>query len=339
MPCAFVCQAKAKASQEKDEEMTDVIESAARPEPSAAAARWRVGERAVAARQDSAQELRSPLGEDGSVADWDALEAVWDHALRERLQCDPREHPLMCSEPTVAASASQRQQMAELAFEKLGVPAFFLAKSPVLSAFATGRATGLVVDVGHHAVSVTPVHDGYALQRCSIRSGLAGRALSGAMLGALEAAGTRVRPRYTFSKKETSPGEFEVKDVDVSKVHDSFKRFKQMEIIHDLMESTCHAGEEPFDEAQMAKVPTVSYELPDGTTVEMGADRYKLPECHFDPALYQTFAGAPPMPVLKPWAAPKEAAGEDTHMGTVKVCVCENACQPGSLCRAPMHCR
>ena len=93
-------------------------------------------------------------------------------------------------------------------------------------------------------------------------------------------------------------------------------------------------GEEPFDEAQMAKVPTVSYELPDGTTVEMGADRYKLPECHFDPALYQTFAGAPPMPVLKPWAAPKEAAGEDTHMGTVKVCVCENACQPGSLCRA-----
>ena len=52
------------------------------------------------------------------------------------------------------------QQLTEIMFEKYNVPAFFLAKTAVLAAFANGRSTGLVVDSGATHTSAIPVHDG-----------------------------------------------------------------------------------------------------------------------------------------------------------------------------------
>lgn len=50
-------------------------------------------------------------------------------------------------------------------FEKYHIPAFFLCKNAVLSAFAHGRSTGLVLDSGATHTSAVPVHDGYVLQK------------------------------------------------------------------------------------------------------------------------------------------------------------------------------
>lgn len=48
-------------------------------------------------------------------------------------------------------------------FEKYGVPAMFICKSPVLAAFSCGRPTALVIDTGNFSTLTTPVHDGYAI--------------------------------------------------------------------------------------------------------------------------------------------------------------------------------
>ncbi|RRT71719.1 hypothetical protein B296_00035226 [Ensete ventricosum] len=57
---------------------------------------------------------------------------------------------------------------AELMFESYKVPALFLAKNAVLTSFASGRATSLVVDSGGGSTTVAAVHDGYVLQKhCS----------------------------------------------------------------------------------------------------------------------------------------------------------------------------
>ena len=61
---------------------------------------------------------------------------------------DPKEHPILFAEPTFNTKA-MREQMVQTAFEQYGSPAIFLAKSAVLSSFATGRQTSLVVDAGH----------------------------------------------------------------------------------------------------------------------------------------------------------------------------------------------
>ena len=57
------------------------------------------------------------------------------------------------------------------------MPAFFLVKSPVLSAFANGRYNGIVVDSGASHTSAVPVVDGYVLQHAIIKSPLGGEFL------------------------------------------------------------------------------------------------------------------------------------------------------------------
>ncbi|KAG0574953.1 hypothetical protein KC19_VG305400 [Ceratodon purpureus] len=54
-------------------------------------------------------------------------------------------------------------RVVELMFEKYDVPALFLAKNAVLTSFASGRATSLVVDCGGGSTTVAAVHDGYVL--------------------------------------------------------------------------------------------------------------------------------------------------------------------------------
>ncbi|XP_028080475.1 actin-related protein 4-like isoform X3 [Camellia sinensis] len=75
-----------------------------------------VGSQALGFRRDH-MEVLSPI-KDGVVVDWDIVDSIWDHVFRT----------------------------AELMFEKYKVPALFLAKNAVLTSFASGRATFLVVD-------------------------------------------------------------------------------------------------------------------------------------------------------------------------------------------------
>lgn len=65
-----------------------------------------------------------------------------------RMRCNPIEHPLLCAEAPFL-SKDEREKMVEHLFEGFASPAVFLAKNPVLSSFALGRQTSLVVDMGH----------------------------------------------------------------------------------------------------------------------------------------------------------------------------------------------
>ena len=48
-----------------------------------------------------------------------------------------------------------------------------------------------------------------------------------------------------------------------------------------------------FDEAANANIPTISYELPDGKTLEIGTERFNLPEVLFKPELANRYSDAP----------------------------------------------
>ena len=54
----------------------------------------------------------------------------------------------MLAEPSFN-SREARERTVELLFEKFAPPALFMAKNAVLSSFATGRQSSLVVDCGH----------------------------------------------------------------------------------------------------------------------------------------------------------------------------------------------
>ncbi|CAL5374340.1 unnamed protein product [Camellia sinensis] len=258
-----------------------------------------VGSQALGFRRDH-MEVLSPI-KDGVVVDWDIVESIWDHAFRECLLVDPKEHPMLLAEPS-SNSQQQREKTAELMFEKYKVPALFLAKNAVLTSFASGRATSLVVDSGGGSTTIAPVHDGYVLQKAVQSSPIGGEFLTDCLMKSLESKGLTVshcfeilrrliKPRYSFKRKEIRPGEFQTVDLDLPNTTESYKLFSQRVIVSDIKECVCRAPDTPYDESAYSNIPMTPYELPDGQTIEIGADRFKIPDVLFNPTLVQTIPG------------------------------------------------
>ncbi|XP_058743342.1 actin-related protein 4 isoform X1 [Vicia villosa] len=248
-----------------------------------------VGSQSLGYRRDF-MEVLSPL-KDGLVADWDIVDSIWDHAFsRECLLIDPKEHPMLLAEPSSNAP-QQRERAAELMFEKYKAPALFLAKNAVLTSFASGRATSLVVDSGGGSTTVAPVHDGYVLQKAVATSPIGGEFLTDCLMKSLESKGIVMKPRYSFRRKEIRPGEFQTVDLDFPNTTESYKLYSQRAIASDIKECVCRAPDTPYDESAYSNIPTTSYELPDGQTIEVGADRFKIPDVLFNPSLAQSIPG------------------------------------------------
>jgi actin-like protein 6B len=67
------------------------------------------------------------------VNDFDPVPSMVSHAIEKSLGCDPREHPVIVTEPTWNTPA-HRERMAEIMFEQFKVPAFYIANTGVLNA-------------------------------------------------------------------------------------------------------------------------------------------------------------------------------------------------------------
>ncbi|CAL1405558.1 unnamed protein product [Linum trigynum] len=247
-----------------------------------------VGSQSLGFRRDN-MEVLSPI-KDGVVVDWDIVDSIWDHAFGECLLVDPKEHPMLLAEPS-SNSQQQRERTVELMFEKYNVPALFLAKNAVLTSFASGRATALVVDCGGGSTTIAPVHDGYVLQKAVTSCPIGGEYLTDCLLKSLESKGIVIKPRYSFKRKETRPGDFQAVDVEFPNTTESYRLYSQRVIASDIKECVCRAPDTPYDEASYSNIPMTPYELPDGQTIEIGADRFKIPDILFNPSLAQTISG------------------------------------------------
>lgn len=92
---------------------------------------------------------------------WDDVEAAWEY-LFSRLTPTPEEHFVMMTQPCMAP-LKLKKTMEEILYEKFGIQGLFIAEAPVLSAYAYGQSSGLVVEVGHSSAQVVPVVDGYLI--------------------------------------------------------------------------------------------------------------------------------------------------------------------------------
>ncbi|KAL3131210.1 hypothetical protein ABBQ38_000509 [Trebouxia sp. C0009 RCD-2024] len=141
--------------------------------------------------------------------------------------------------------------------------------------------------------AVCAVHDGYVLQKSITRSPLGGSLLTKCMLKAAESIlaekNFTIRPRYSIKRVERQPGVFEAHEVDAANTTASFRQFHVDQIAADMKESICRVSDGPFDAQENVHVPTVSYELPDGNEIQIGPDRFKVPEVLFQPKLLSTF--------------------------------------------------
>ncbi|KAL7673356.1 hypothetical protein ACOME3_008215 [Neoechinorhynchus agilis] len=118
--------------------------------------------------------LRYPM-EHGIVTDWDDIEKVWSYVYsKNQLNAASEEHPVLLTEAPLNPWAT-REKTAEIFFETFNVPAMFMSMQAVLSLYASGKTTGLVLDCGDGVAHAVPICQGFAINHAIQRNDLAGR--------------------------------------------------------------------------------------------------------------------------------------------------------------------
>lgn len=223
----------------------------------------------------------------------DAMIGLLKWAIEDRLQTKGSAHPILLVDSPWWGK-ELREELISLLFESLDAPAVFLGRSPVLAAFSSGKHTGLVVDMGHTGISVTPVFDGYVVKTAGgNQRALGGEALNNACLAMLTE-NDLVQPALGALAIEVAdkaavplaaPPQFTRKEIPA--ISSSFRAYQDRRVLEDFKESIVQVSEASLAvETDLAMRPPKYYEFPSGFNRNFGFDRFRLGEILFQPNKY-----------------------------------------------------
>ena len=197
--------------------------------------------------------LKYPI-EHGIVDNWDDMQEVWHHCFYNELRLSPEDHPTLLTEAPKNPK-SNREKMISIMFESFNVPACYVQIQAVLSLYAAGRTTGIVLDSGDGVSHTVPIFDGYSIPFAVKNIPLAGRDVT-----------------HYLAKIITELGH-------------NFTSSAELEIVRDIKEKHGYVAldfDEEMEKFAKSSAGEVTYELPDGQTITLGNVLFRGPELLFD---------------------------------------------------------
>ena len=241
--------------------------------------------------------------EHGIVTNWADMERVWAHVYaKNHLNVNPEAHPVLLTEAPLNPF-SHRERAAEVLFEEFKVPALYLATQAILSLYASGRTSGLIIDSGDGVTHMVPVYEGFTIPHAIQRMDIAGRDITEQLQLLLRRNGCNLS---TSAEKETvrlmkeekcyvavNPAEEERKyimtntynptcnDTNNNNKDDLTNKKNRRNAKTKVSDSM----NDPSANISPIPVSDCSYKLPDGTIINMGPERFRAPEILFRPEL------------------------------------------------------
>ncbi|CAK8689184.1 beta-centractin-like [Clavelina lepadiformis] len=197
--------------------------------------------------------IKYPM-EHGIVTDWNDMERIWQYVYsKSELQTFPEEHPVLLTEAPLNPRQN-REKAAEIFFETFNVPAFFVSIQAILSLYAAGKTTGVVLDAGDGVTHAVPIYEGFSLPHSIVRNDVAGRDVT--------------KYLQLLLRKEGF----------------NFKTSAEKEIVKTIKEKACYVAQNASKEEGVENEKKL-YPLPDGSSIEIGPAKFRAPEVLFQPDL------------------------------------------------------
>ncbi|KAI8142058.1 actin family [Fennellomyces sp. T-0311] len=194
--------------------------------------------------------------ENGIIRNWEDMRHLWNYTF-DKLQVNPQDCKVLLTEAPLNPRAN-RETMAQIMFEEYGFQGIYVAIQAVLTLFAQGLMSGVVVDSGDGVTHIVPVYQGYAPANLTRRLDVAGRHVTRHLIDLL------LRRGYAFN------------------------RTADFETIRQVKEKLCYVSYDLQLDQKLGNETTTlveSYELPDGRVIKVGSERFEAPECLFQPNL------------------------------------------------------
>lgn len=198
--------------------------------------------------------LKYPIAH-GMIENWDDMKSIWEHCFNNELRVNPHDHKVLLTEAPMNPKVN-RERMISMMFEDFDVQGTYIAIQAVLSLYAAGKFIGQVFDSGDGVTHLVPIYDGYSLPHCIERVNLAGRDLTDYLLKILSERGHH------------------------------FTTSAERDIVREIKEKKCFVAldyEEALTKSSQGGVYEEKYEMPDGSELFIGSERFRCPEVLFQP--------------------------------------------------------
>ncbi|KAJ5075064.1 actin-7-related [Anaeramoeba ignava] len=201
--------------------------------------------------------LENPI-QKGIITNWENMEKIWNYLFENELKINPSETPILLAE-TILTPKKDREKVTEIMFEKFQVSQFYVGFQEVLSLYANGRTTGIVIDLGEEISRGIPIIEGYSVPNSIFSVDIGGSDLTEYLIQMIN------QKNYPFTHS------------------------LEKQVFQEIKEKICYVDMDFNDKMEIPFQSNleneIDFDLGDGNVIKLGNERIKCPEAFFKPLL------------------------------------------------------